>query len=667
MASLPDGSREERNSLLGSQADSSQDTSGPGGNAAWISRFAEDEDPTDRRSETSSGGNAGYQHSEDVTHFSSISVDYCPKGGAEIFGGVAKIIERDLGGEDDFWSIHVNFSWRPRNSKSANVDGFAIDVSVDDLLTMRISRDTNPPEITIHLHGGAHLGIFRFPNGSDAAMEFVSALRKHVDTFLLEGDSSRGELYAIEKKQRMRQAAPPLMVDGDSSRRGDEFSGLLQDLNLRSASATHESRRREQQMPRGQRQNSPQDVGMTILSEFARVTQIVRNVGNDISTLLDESKRRAENDRRERERAARRRALDIYADIVASTDVERELPPKLILEEGRGKPVTLSVWNDSFGESGKLKDAVVMKQAIFSGGIAAGARRVIWPFVLGFYGWDTSENQREELLEKAKLSYETLKGKWQSLQSSAKEEDAKSIAEDPQALSIDRRKRVSEPNAVYLEIEEQIGKDTVRTDRNLDLYAQDDAPATLFMGVLLNVYAIYDNSTTYCQGMSDFLSPIIHVLGTEDEALTFWCFEALMQLVERNFRVDQSGMRAQLGKLKSLLEIADRELANFFQDADPDYYCCFRWILVRFKRELPFDSTAKLWEVLWTRQVAGDDFHVFVAGALLISHRRHLLSLQRGAFDCLLRYVNDMSMRIDVDFALREGELCFRKYGKMVR
>jgi hypothetical protein len=29
-------------------------------------------------------------------------------------------------------------------------------------------------------------------------------------------------------------------------------------------------------------------------------------------------------------------------------------------------------------------------------------------------------------------------------------------------------------------------------------------------------------------------------------------------------------------------------------------YFCFRWILVWFKRELTFDDTQYLWEILWT-------------------------------------------------------------------
>lgn len=617
-----------------------------------------------------------FRYSEPVLHYNSISVDCLFPSDENAKTGSAQVIERDLGEENDFWNIHVDFVWKPRGFKTGSSDSpdndkhiQALSVSVDNFLTLRLRLDSKPASVTIHLRGGQLLGHFLFPNGPDAAMAFMTALRAHVNTLILKDEDKPGELFAVEKKQRMRRVAPSLTsTSTEPNREGEDFSNLLDDLTLRAPSSSSRGGRQQHRTGQRNRRHAPDngDFGMMVLSQFAKVTQVAREVGDDISTFLDEKKRRAEAERKERERAARRRALDIYADIVASTDVERELPPRLCLEEKRGVPVSREVWERSFDDSGTLTDPVVMRQAIFAGGVEGKARYQVWPFILGFYPWNSSQAERSHIAHQRKSDYDVLKEKWISLQSSAKAADSVSLTSNPDAITMDRRNRVSKAHADYLETEEQIAKDIVRTDRQVDLYTQDDAPATLVMGALLNVYATYDNRITYCQGMSDFLSPIIHVLGVDDESLAFWCFESLMRRIEGNFRVDQSGMRSQLSKLRKLVDIADEELAGFFEQSDPDYYCCFRWILVRFKRELPFDSTPRLWEVLWTRQVGGDHLHVFIAAALLIAHRRQLLSLQKGAFDCLLRYVNDMSMRIDVDFALREGELCFRKYGAML-
>lgn len=41
------------------------------------------------------------------------------------------------------------------------------------------------------------------------------------------------------------------------------------------------------------------------------------------------------------------------------------------------------------------------------------------------------------------------------------------------------------------------------------------------MATLLNVYVSYNPPISYCQGISDFLAPLIHELGVHDEPLVF--------------------------------------------------------------------------------------------------------------------------------------------------
>eukprot|EP00177_Eucheuma_denticulatum_P001573 GFKZ01002811.1.p1 GENE.GFKZ01002811.1~~GFKZ01002811.1.p1 ORF type:complete len:651 (+),score=117.44 GFKZ01002811.1:114-2066(+) len=622
--------------------------------------------PSTNSHTTTSKPSSSNTHREPKIHYSSLSVDCLFPNQTTPKTGSAQIVETDIGTRDDFWNIHVHLQWKPRGlaaqSDATIKPATTIKIPINLLLTVRVCiHNQNPPNVILHIQGGKFLAQLSFPNGPDAAMAFIDALRVQADLFSIDDMQREGALFRVEARKRMRRIVPemaPATVVPSAS--DEDYVGLLQDLSLGNHKKRGKNVKREVGIGRG-------DLGMMILSQFARVTQAAREVGEDISVLLDEKKRREEVERKERERDARRRALDIYDDIVASTNVERELPPRLTLEEARGVPVGREVWEESFDAAGILTDGAVLKQAIFAGGVDDDIREQVWPFLLDFYPWESSQEQRDTIAKEREADYMRLKEKWMDLRESARAEDTASLEKNPDAISVDRRKRVSITHASYLETEEQIAKDIVRTDRLLNLYKQDDAPATLVMGTLLNVYAIYDGRITYCQGMSDFLSPLIYVLGTDNQALVFWCFESLMRRIEANFRIDQSGMSAQLSKLRELIQTADENLASFFGETDPDFYCCFRWLLVRFKRELPFDANARMWEVLWSRQVGGDDFHIFVAGALLLAHRRHLLALPTGAFDSLLRYINDMSMRIDVDFALREGELCYRKYSNFLR
>jgi hypothetical protein len=65
----------------------------------------------------------------------------------------------------------------------------------------------------------------------------------------------------------------------------------------------------------------------------------------------------------------------------------------------------------------------------------------------------------------------------------------------------------------------------------------------------------------YVQGMNDLLSPILIVMENEVDA--FWCFAGLMERMQKNFQMDQSHIKLQLGNLHTLLQFIDAELANY--------------------------------------------------------------------------------------------------------
>ncbi|KAG4144110.1 hypothetical protein ERO13_D05G016000v2 [Gossypium hirsutum] len=158
------------------------------------------------------------------------------------------------------------------------------------------------------------------------------------------------------------------------------------------------------------------------------------------------------------------------------------------------------------------------------------------------------------------------------------------------------------------------------------------------------------------QGMSDLLSPILFVM--EDESESFWCFVALMERLGPNFNRDQNGMHSQLFALSKLVELLDAPLHNYFKQKDClNYFICFRWILLQFKRELEYDQTMRLWEVLWTHHLS-EHLHLYVCVALLKRYRGKIIGEQME-FDTLLKFINELSGHIDIDVTLRDAEaLC---------
>lgn len=75
----------------------------------------------------------------------------------------------------------------------------------------------------------------------------------------------------------------------------------------------------------------------------------------------------------------------------------------------------------------------------------------------------------------------------------------------------------------------------------------------------------------------------------------FWCFVGLMERLSSNFSKDQAGMHAQLAALRRLIQVLDPQLHAFLEARDClNYFFVFRWLLIHFKREFPFDQVCTI-------------------------------------------------------------------------
>jgi hypothetical protein len=206
-----------------------------------------------------------------------------------------------------------------------------------------------------------------------------------------------------------------------------------------------------------------------------------------------------------------------------------------------------------------------------------------------------------------------------------------------------------------------VDKDVVRTDRTLPFSEGDDNPNVDILRNSRITYSFYHFDLGYCQGMSDLLSPILYIMDSEVDA--FWCFAALMERMASNFHRDQNGMHSQLLSLRKLVKLLDPPLDDYFRQVDClNYFFCFRWILIHFKREFEYDNVLRLWEVLWSRYLS-DHFHLYVCVAVLKRHRRKIMDEQME-FDTLLKFINDLSGRIELQATLRDAEALCRYAGE---
>ncbi|KAI5069032.1 hypothetical protein GOP47_0015333 [Adiantum capillus-veneris] len=182
---------------------------------------------------------------------------------------------------------------------------------------------------------------------------------------------------------------------------------------------------------------------------------------------------------------------------------------------------------------------------------------------------------------------------------------------------------------------------------------------------ILEAYALFDPETGYCQGMSDLLSPFVALLDEDYQA--FWCFVQFMNTARHNFRLDEAGIRRQLNKISSIFKVGDPHLYSHLESMDAqDCYFVYRMVVVLLRRELTFEQTISLWEVIWAeKRAAGishvrtlswrksrkrsyvtDDLILFVIAAA-VRQKRKLIEKCKG-MDEILRECNSMAGHLDV-------------------
>ncbi|MBA0818340.1 hypothetical protein Gohar_019808 [Gossypium harknessii] len=182
---------------------------------------------------------------------------------------------------------------------------------------------------------------------------------------------------------------------------------------------------------------------------------------------------------------------------------------------------------------------------------------------------------------------------------------------------------------------------------------------------ILEAYTLYDPEIGYCQGMSDLLSPIISVV--EDDSEAFWCFAGFMKKARHNFRLDEVGIRRQLNIVSKIIKCKDSHLYRHLEELQAeDCFFVYRMVVVLFRRELSFEQTLCLWEVVWADQAAiragitktswgrmrlrappTDDLLLYAIAACVLQRRKLIIEMY-SSMDEIMRECHSMAGRLDV-------------------
>ncbi|XP_037742354.1 TBC1 domain family member 15 isoform X4 [Chelonia mydas] len=296
----------------------------------------------------------------------------------------------------------------------------------------------------------------------------------------------------------------------------------------------------------------------------------------------------------------------------------------------RREPVSAEEWTKNMDSEGRILDADFIKQMIFKGGLCHALRKEVWKFLLGYFPWHSTREERTNLQKRKTDEYFRMKLQWKS-------------------VSDEQEKR----NSRLRDYKSLIEKDVNRTDRTNKFYEGQDNPGLILLHDILMTYCMYDFDLGYVQGMSDLLSPVLYVMENEVDA--FWCFVSYMDQMHENFEEQMQGMKTQLIQLSTLLRLLDSGFCNYLESQDSGYlYFCFRWLLIRFKREFSFQDILRLWEVMWT-ELPCQNFHLLICCAILESEKQQIMDKHYG-FNEILKHINELSMKIDVEDILCKAE-----------
>ncbi|XP_051144833.1 rab GTPase-activating protein 22-like isoform X1 [Andrographis paniculata] len=182
---------------------------------------------------------------------------------------------------------------------------------------------------------------------------------------------------------------------------------------------------------------------------------------------------------------------------------------------------------------------------------------------------------------------------------------------------------------------------------------------------ILEAYAVYDSETGYCQGMSDLLSPIVSVI--EEDHIAFWCFVGFMRKARHNFRLDEVGIRRQLSIVSKIIKCKDTLLYKHLEKLQAeDCFFVYRMVVVLFRRELTFEQTLCLWEVMWADQAAiragivkpprrkmrlrappTEDLLLYAIAACVLQKRKLFIE-NYSSMDEIVRECNNLAGHLDV-------------------
>ena len=150
----------------------------------------------------------------------------------------------------------------------------------------------------------------------------------------------------------------------------------------------------------------------------------------------------------------------------------------------------------SFDSNGRLIDVSRMKERIFRGGLESNAlRREVWKFLLNYFPWSSTHDERLDLAKQRELEYFAMKLQWRSMNEQQRQKN--SLFRDRESLigkifsssTLTHRLEKMSDVMLYSFSPSLSEKDVTRTDRTHEYFQGDN---NVHLEVLHDVLMTYN-------------------------------------------------------------------------------------------------------------------------------------------------------------------------------
>ncbi|GFT73938.1 TBC1 domain family member 25 [Nephila pilipes] len=259
----------------------------------------------------------------------------------------------------------------------------------------------------------------------------------------------------------------------------------------------------------------------------------------------------------------------------AMLKVQRALSISFHHDQNQKTIVDEALYFSLLDREGRVFNHRELHMAVYNGGVDRSMRPQVWKHLLNVYPHGMTMEERKSYMSSKCEEYYQLRYRWQLLLRAGTIPD------------------------VLSSITTMVRKDVRRTDRTIKFYdGPDDNSNTRALFNILTTYAVNHPNVSYCQGMSDLLSPIFYVMKKESEA--YVCFCGLMKRVNTNFKLESCAIKSKFRHLRKMLRFYEPAVYNYLESKYLLHLLfCYRWLLLELKREFPYNDMLNMMEVMW--------------------------------------------------------------------